>query len=487
LYGVSADEVSAMGQRRQDEGFTLIELMVVVLVVAVLLAIAIPAFLGSRSRSQDAAAKSNLRNVLTSATTQSSGASVWPSPAQLAGDSPGVTLVGGPSTGVGVVSVFSAGAVFFAAALTGGGTCHVVQANLSSVPTWSSHPGPRCSAGPGHSVSTGAGPPPAPCPSAGEAFGFVDGPGASARFNNAAMIDVSGDGTVYVADFSNNAIRVVSPAGVVSTLAGDAAPGDVDGVGSSARFRNPFGVILGSNGDLFVTEYAGNRVRRVTPGGVVTTVAGSPTGASGNSDGVGSTASFSGPSGLDIGPDGALWVADRGNNLIRRVTLAGTVTTVAGSTLGYVDGTGAGARFNGPGTVWFRPDGTMLIPDRFNRRVRLMTMAGVVTTLAGNGSGPPTGVAQQVDGPSATAQFNDPITLAEDSSGTIWVGDDPGKIRVIAQDGSVSTVSGDGSQCVVNGTLETARFISPHSLGFDDAGALYIADWHSNAIRKIAP
>jgi sugar lactone lactonase YvrE len=217
--------------------------------------------------------------------------------------------------------------------------------------------------------------------------GSADGTGAAARFNTANYVTANPTtGTIYIGDFGNSTIRTVTPGGVVSTLAG--TPGSfafADGTGSAARFNGNGGLALDAAGNLFVADWDNFLVRRVTAAGVVTTLAGSP-GSAGSTDGTGAAARFVNPNGLAIDTAGNVYVADWGNATIRRITPAGVVTTLAGTpgSPGSADGTGAAARFSLPTGVAVDSAGNVYVADQGNNTIRRITPAGVVTTLAGS-------------------------------------------------------------------------------------------------------
>ena len=246
--------------------------------------------------------------------------------------------------------------------------------------------------------------------------GYADGTGSAAQFNSPSGVAVDSAGTVYIADSYNNSIRKITPAGVVTTLAGSGTYGFADGTGTAARFDHPFGVAVDSSGTVYITDSYNNSIRKITPAGVVTTLAGS--GAYGFTDGTGSAAQFNSPSGVAVDSSGTVYVADQFNHRIRKITPAGVVTTLAGSgTAGFADGTGSAAQFNYPTGVAVDSAGTVYVADVNNQRIRKITPAGVVTTLAGSGVG---GFA---DGTGGAAQFNLPQGVAVDSSGAVYVGD----------------------------------------------------------------
>ena len=195
---------------------------------------------------------------------------------------------------------------------------------------------------------------------------------------------VDGNGNVYVADYNNNLIRKITSAGVVTTLAGGGSPGGTaaghaDGTGTSATFSAPYGVAVDANGTVYVADSTNNLIREVTSAGVVTTLAGggSPGGtAAGHADGTGTTATFNVPRNLAIGGSGNLYVTDFGNNLVRMVTPGGVVTTLAGggspggTAPGHADGTGTSATFNGPRGIAVDANGNVYVADFGNNLIR---------------------------------------------------------------------------------------------------------------------
>jgi sugar lactone lactonase YvrE len=249
--------------------------------------------------------------------------------------------------------------------------------------------------------------------------GSTDGIGTAARFSGPSGLTVSSAGVVYVADSYNNVIRVISLDGAVSTLAGQAgASGVADGTGSAARFFSPSGVALGLDGSLYVADTFAHTIRRIQPGGVVSTLAGGP-GVAGFVNGSASLARFAYPYGLAVDAAGNVYVADSINNAIRKVTAAGDVSTLAGSsTAGSADGTGAAASFRQPSGIVIESTGNLLVADTGNSTIRRITPAGVVTTVAGSAGQP-----GSADGIAGSARFREPFGLAVDSSGNVFVAD----------------------------------------------------------------
>ncbi|HMX36238.1 MAG TPA: NHL repeat-containing protein [Ferruginibacter sp.] len=266
---------------------------------------------------------------------------------------------------------------------------------------------------------------------------------------------------------------------VATTLAGSTA-GYVDGTGAAAQFNMPTGIVRDAGGNLFVCDRDNNRIRKITPAGLVTTFAGS--GAPGFVNGTGTAAQFNMPYGLAIDQADNIYVADRFNTAIRKITPAGVVTTLAGGSPGFADGTGAAAQFNELYGIAIDGSGNLIVPDFFNYRIRKVTPAGVVTTLAGTGSSGFT------DGPANTATFRNPFGAAVDASGNVYVADYYNHaIRKITPAGVVSTIAGSGTSGSADGTGSAASFRQPAAIAFDGSGNLIVCDAMNNTIRKVTP
>jgi uncharacterized repeat protein (TIGR01451 family) len=318
---------------------------------------------------------------------------------------------------------------------------------------------------------------------AGNAFGG-NGTGSQAIFNFPQATAVDGAGNLYVADTYNYTVRKITPAGVVTTLAGLADDdGSTDGTGSDARFSYLNGIAVDSAGNVYVTDLS-NTIRKITPAGVVTTLAGTP-GVHGSADGTGSAAQFWQPFGIVVDSARNLYVADQTNSTIRKITPAGVVTTIAGAAgvVGSTDGSASAARFNGPSGIALDSAGNLYVADTYNHTIRKITSAGAVTTLAGTA-----GIAGSADGTGSAARFNYPNGLTVIGT-TVYVADTYNMtIRRVASAGGVTTFAGTaGVYGSANGTGSAARFTYPCGVLATSTGTIYVADSGNNEIRKITP
>ena len=314
------------------------------------------------------------------------------------------------------------------------------------------------------------------------ANGSANGTAAVARFSNPTGVAVDGSGNVYVADSGNDLIRLITPAGVVSTLAGSAgSPGSANGTGTAAQFSNPTAVAVDASGNVYVADTGNSVIREISPTGVVTTLAGS-VGSQGSADGTGTAARFYNPMGVAVDPSGNVYVADTGNNTIREISPGGGVTTLAGqaTNFGSFDGTGSTARFFSPTGVAVDGFGNVFVADNYNDTVREISAAGVVTTLAGSVGNP-----GYADGTGTTSQFSGPTDVAVDSSGNVYVADyDNETIREISPAGAVTTLAGSpGNAGSANGTGSVARFDEPSGIAVTPNGTVYVAEAYNNDIR----
>ncbi|MBW7895667.1 MAG: FG-GAP repeat protein [Opitutaceae bacterium] len=248
--------------------------------------------------------------------------------------------------------------------------------------------------------------------------GADDGLGDQARFKLPRGLAIGPDGSIYVADSGNHVIRMVTPTGQVTTLAGTAGlAGTADGQGATARFNTPHDVAVAADGNLYVTDGGNHTIRKITPEGVVTTVAGQP-GAAGSADGVADQAGFFYPTGIVVAESGLIYVVDGSNHTIRKITASGQVATLAGLPMnpGSVDGTGVAARFRYPTKLAMDPLGNLLVLDTQNHTIRKVDAAGAVVTIGGTA-----GESGAVDGLGMQARFAYPSGLTTDAAGHLYV------------------------------------------------------------------
>jgi serine/threonine protein kinase, bacterial len=307
--------------------------------------------------------------------------------------------------------------------------------------------------------------------------GSADGAGTAASFYNPIGVALDAAVNIYVADVGNYKIRKITPAGAVSTLAGSGTAGSTNGIGTAASFYYINGIALDATGNVYVADQYNYQIRKITPAGVVSTLAGT---GDGSADGTGAAASFNQPSGVALDAAGNIYVADLGNYKIRKITPAGVVSTLAGSgTAGSINGAGAAASFMGPIGLAIDAAGNVYVADADNK-IRKITPAGVVSTIAGSGT------QGSADGTGAAASFKGPAGVALDAAGNVYVADAyNNKIRKITPAGVVSTIAGSGTIGSDDGTGATATFARPFGLALDAAGNVYIADRNNNKIRKI--
>jgi DNA-binding beta-propeller fold protein YncE len=285
------------------------------------------------------------------------------------------------------------------------------------------------------------------------------------------------DGNLYVADAGeSNRIRKLTPEGAVSTLAGG-AEGYADGAGASASFHTPSALALDRDGNLYVADTGNNRIRKVTKEGQVTTLAGD--GAAGFRDGPAAQAQFNGPVGVAVDAEGNVYVADTYNDRVRLVTKEGVVRTVAGTgAVGHMDGDAlTAAQLDTPCGVVAGGAGEVFIADTGNNRLRRLTREGQLTTLA---------LVNEDDAPAE--ELSRPVGLALTHDGFLYVSQlDRGRVVQIAPDLRVRPLAGLGSGFADGAGLAEARFNQPAGLALDRDGSLYVADSANHLVRRVEP
>jgi sugar lactone lactonase YvrE len=307
---------------------------------------------------------------------------------------------------------------------------------------------------------------------------------APALLPSPSCIAVDASGNLYVGDSSLNTIQMISPTGATSLVAGSTGlGGSTDGTGTGALFNQPGGIVINNSGTLFVSDTGNSTIRKIAPGGVVTTFAGSAANKS-FQNGTGTSAWFNSPVGISLDALGNLFVADSKNAVIRKISPAGAVTTFSG-TAGSVGSTDSPPRFNGPfGLAVDFSTSFVYIADTNNKTIRKITVPGVVSTLAGTVL-----TTGSTDGIGSIALFSLPEGEATDIAGNVYIADTASStIRKMTPNGTVTTIAGQaGVQGLTDGTGTGSLFNQPEALTVDTAGNIYVADTGNAAIRKITP
>ena len=309
---------------------------------------------------------------------------------------------------------------------------------------------------------------------------IVNGPRSSASFYDPYTFVFDSVENMYVSEVSGNRIRKISPQGVVSYFLGVGTQSSVDGPLASATANFPHGLAIDSGDHLFFVDAGSHKVRRIdSVTRIVSTFAGS--GSTGFANGFGTYATFSSPIGLAIDSNNTLFVGDRDNHAVRKVTSGRMVSTLAGSgSAGSLDAQGTSATFSLPHGVSVDAIGNVLVADKGNNKIRKVSPTGVVATVAG------TGAVGTADGSALTATFSAPMEVRQDSYGNIFVSNNGAhSVRKISESGAVTTVFGSGSAISADGVGLAASIYFPAGIIFNRKGFMFVVERGSYVIRFV--
>jgi len=295
--------------------------------------------------------------------------------------------------------------------------------------------------------------------------GLVNGVNLGSEFDNPIDLAIDKFGNIYVSDLGNNVIRKVTNGGTVSTYAGNGKTGYKDGDALSAEFNAPEGIVIDDSGNLYVSDSQNNVIRKISSAGIVSTYAGN--GTTGLKNGAALSAEFSGPNGLAIDKSKNIYVSDFYNNVIRMISSGGTVSTFAGNgTVGLVDGAALTAEFHSPSGLAIDASGTLFVTESSNKAIRKITSSGDVSTFA--------------------AGLIAPVRVVTDGLGNLYVAD-ANFIRKVSSNGTVTPYAGNATAGLTDGKPSSAQFSTPTGLALDAGSDLLIADYGNNVIRLITP
>ena len=316
------------------------------------------------------------------------------------------------------------------------------------------------------------------------------GPATNASFWQPWGVAVDASGNLYIADSADRRIRKVDTYGIITTVAGNGAGGysGDGGPATNASLCAPLGVAVDASGNLYIADWCNQRIRKVDTSGIITTVAGNGAGGYSGDGGPATNASLWWPSGVAVDASGNLYIAEVGNQRIRRVDTSGIITTVAGNgTAGYSGdgGPATNARLCWPSDVAVDASGNLYIADWYNHRIRKVDTSGIITTVAGNGTASYSGDG----GPATNASLRYPHGVAVDVNGNLYIADyDNHRIRTVDPLGIITTVAGNGTEGYSGdgGPATNARLQYPSGVTVDTSGNLYIADRDNHRIRKVS-
>jgi sugar lactone lactonase YvrE len=322
-------------------------------------------------------------------------------------------------------------------------------------------------------------------------FSGDGGPATNAGLPEPYGVAVDAAGNLYIVDINNHRVRKVSVSGTITTVAGNGTPGfsGDGGPATNARLAYPTGVAVDAAGNLYIADRLNSRVRKVSTSGTITTVAGDGSAGFSGDGGPATNAQLAGPYGVAVDAAGNLYIADFQNSRVRKVSTSGTITTVAGDgSFGFSGdgGPATNAQLAGPNGVAVDAAGNLYIADINNHRVRKVSTSGTITTVAGNGTPGFSGDG----GPATNARLRPPTGVAVDAAGNLYIADIFNqRVRKVSTSGTITTVAGTGIYGFSGdgGPATNARLAYPSGVAVDAAGNLYIADQNNHRVRKVAP
>ncbi len=310
----------------------------------------------------------------------------------------------------------------------------------------------------------------------------------TAELNSANGVVVDAAGNIYIADNLNNRVRMINTSGVINTIVGNGTAayyGD-GGPANAAQLYGPTAVALDASGNLHIADFFNNRVRRINSDGSITTVAGNGSGGFYGDGGYPYNAQIDGPCAIAFNSIGEMYIADKNNNRVRKVTSGGTIITIAGNGTTTYTGDGVQATtvgLNGPSGVAVDAAGNLYISDSYNHCVRMVDNSGIITTIAGTGTNAFSGDT----GPAVSASLDTPVGLAFDAAGNLYISDSGNMAIRMISSGTIYTYAGRGAALGDGGLATNAYLYYPGGINFDALGNLYVADTYHSRIRKVTP
>jgi sugar lactone lactonase YvrE len=320
-------------------------------------------------------------------------------------------------------------------------------------------------------------------------FAGDGGPATNAEIWNPLGVAVDAGGNIYFADNINQRIRKVAPNGIITTVAGNgtAGFGNDGGPATSAPLNGPTGIAVDAAGNIYISDWSNHRIRKVSTSGIISTIAGNGTQGYSGDGGAATSAELYNPCGIAIDALGNVYFADTGNQRIRKISTSGTITTVGGNGTAWFSGDGGpatSAQIWNPLGLALDASGNIYFADNINQRIRKISTSGIITTVAGNGTA---GFGSD-GGPATSAPINAPYGVAIDAAGNLYIGDNSNnRIRQVNAGGIIITLTGNGTGAYSgDGAMaNAAQIYHPCGVATDAAGNLYIADQGNQRIRKV--